>query len=330
MRILAESSWRTYSLLIEDYETLKQYYSQYVPVKGTSGKYCIHSSLVYPRYKIKASFELYNQANPVHKKSIAKNESYADYVVMPCKEILNILEKAITSRTKDSEFLDQPVRVFRYMSTKDLHLLKVAVNHRNSDHFSKPLIDFSEFSASMEDLKERLTIDKTEFIKQLLGSDSASKRLAMETMTNYDTKRSLIALLYLFSGTSFRMHEYYTSTAFKAFRGKIGELTGCEPEYWSGMGFTRIYKTLVHNDVVKDITLTRSEYAFIREIMHKDCMEAAENSGVTLNLKPEDVILAFDESRIIPDEEVENEDAIRQKALLEDTPDTYLLVDDTA
>lgn len=327
IQLTSESMWKTYSILKEDYETLVQYYSQIVPMQGTSGKYCINHGLVYPRYKIRASFEIYNQANPVNKRALAKNEGYADYVVVPAKDILEVLSKG----TLGKNTAQQDCYKFVYIPNSRLNTLKIAISHYNSINYNRPIIDFKDFTQNLEDLKERLTIDKASYLVDLLNGDEASVKLAMESLTNYDTKRSLIAILYILSkGKKIRLNDYFNSTAFKSFRNKMMEITKVTVEYWLNMDFNRIYKNLADEVDLKKVTLTMSEYSFIRAEMHQYCMDIATNSGVTLNLKEEDVILGFSPENIIPDEVVQAEDEVRQKALLEDSSDTYLLVDDTA
>lgn len=326
MIITQESSWRTHSIEVEDYKTLLQFYSQSVPFKGTSGKYFISSSIIYPRYKVKAAFEIFNQTNPSNKKSIAKNEGYADYVIMPCRDILKVLKESRVGKNSTGK----EVCMFMYIHPKHLAILKMCINYYNT-YKDKPMIDFKEFSESIDGIKERLTINNTEVLVNLGRGDSGSQKLCMEMLTNYDVSKSLVAILYVLSRFSnIRYNEYYNSTVFKAFRTKMREITGYDVDWWAGMEFPRLYqKLLIKVDEFKDITMTKSEYNYIKDLMLAECKKVAEGMGVTLNIDSENVTLRIGEANIIEDSVVEEADRVRLEALMEDPNEAYILVDDT-
>lgn len=321
--------YRAYYLHKEDWVKLNDYYSQSVPFVGTSGKYCISSSIVYPRYKIKASFEAFNQVS-TSKRSIAKNESYADYIVIPVKQFKQLLTNQATQNTLDGK----PIVIWHYISAGTLAKIKNVINHYNSEYSSKPFIDFDDFSNNLDALKERLTIDKTEPIISLLTSgDSGSRKLGMEMLTNYDIARSVVAIVYCLSkcsGIDLRTNEYYNSTAFKGFRERFAKLVSYQVDSFLGISYTRTYTYLISAfESNTSLTIARSEYEIYKKIMCSVFIDKASSEGIILDITPENLTLKFDESKIIPDELIDHEDKLREEAALEDPTSSYYLLDDT-
>lgn len=323
MEIIKENGWRTYSMSTEDYDKLEAFYNQSVPFKGTSGKYAIYSGINYPRYKIRACFNMYNEKN-ASKRSIAKNVGYSDYYVLPVKEILEVLRKS-----KPVNELGR--KVFQYIERADLDLVSAAVQYykdveENPAHL-KPMIDFQDFASNMDDLKERLTIPKAEFLVDLLKGDKSSVRLAMESLTNFDLTRSLPGILYVIgSVSSYTMKDcdYWHSTAFRAFKERFRSIVGRTIEGCFNEDLTEIYNTLE-----KTSALTAKEYEMIRYAMYKKYLQRAEGEEIVLAITPESITLKFKPENIIDDELVEAEDRIREQNALDDTDTAYILMDDT-
>lgn len=331
MEVKLESGYRTYSLPVEDYDKLVEYYSQTVPFEGTSGKYSISSHIVYPRYKIRASFAKYNQSS-TNTRSIAKNESYADYIVLPVKEITDILKlDTYAKRGPILSFLhlNDPNKIyFRHLSSSDYNLLKYAVKVYE-EKLTKPIIDFQAFAGKLECLKERLTIPKAQFLIDLLNADSASQKLGMEALTNYDTKRSLPAIFYVLAKAhTLKVNDYWHSTAFKSFRDRVYATCKHTVDSLTSSYITRVYEHLVE---IEDVTLTRAEYNLFREAMCEHLQEVIKNNDVEMHIVPEMLTLKFKPENIIEDELVEQEDKLLEESVLEESnSDFYVLVDDTA
>ena len=338
MEIRKEDFWKTYSMSVEDYEKLAAFYSQSVPFKGTSGKYAIYSGINYPRYKIRASFNMYNEKS-VSKRSIAKNVSYADYYVMPLKEIQEALKGSIlqselgqnSSYQNNKIVFGSPRHVFRYIERSSLDIISAAIQYYKSceadPSLVKPVIDFQDFASNMDDLKERLTIPKAGFLIDLLRGDKSSVRLAMESLTNFDLTRSLPGILYVVgSVTSFTMKDcdYWHSTAFRAFKQRFNSLVDRHIEGCFSEDLTQVYDRLK-----QDITLTKSEYLAIRQAIYEKYLDRAKNDEIVLAITPESITLKFKPENIIDDELVEAEDRIREESALDDTDTAYILVDDT-
>lgn len=327
-------AYKNYIMLQSDYTALINYLSQSVPFQGTSGKYAISSLIMYPRYKIRASFEQYNKVNPGNLRSIAKNESYATYVVFPAKQVLDILQ-AKDGRDRINTTLEgQPAVQFRWLPTPDLARLKAAIDHYNSAHAAKPLVDFEDFTANLDSLKERLSIGKTEFILNLLKSDDAGTiKLGMEMLANYDTERSIVALYYVLAclpSYNIRNNSYYTSTAFKSFRSRFQDCCGISVEGAMGTMLPRFCENVIEFLIErKSLTLLTSEYQELQKIMCEYYKDVSRNHSITLQITPENVILDIDPSKVIPDEQIEEEDKLRQEAALEDPSSSYFLLDDT-
>lgn len=339
MELYKEPTWKTYSMSMEDYEKLAAFYNQSVPFKGTSGKYAIYSGINYPRYKIRASFNMYNEKN-VSKRSIAKNVSYADYYVMPFKEIHEVLKKACVEKEvggktaynySNHRVFDEPRKVFKYIERSELDLMSAAIQYykdcESNPSLIKPLIDFQEFASNMDDLKERLTIPKAEFLVDLLKGDASSVRLAMESLTNFDLLRSIPAILYVLGSTTSHVMkncDYWNSTAFRAFKQRFGQVVERHLESCFNDDLTRVY------DYIKDdITITKSEYLVIREAIYERYLDIAKEDEIVLAITPESITLKFKPENIIDDEIVEAEDRIREESALDDTDTAYILVDDT-
>lgn len=317
-----ENHWKTYYLQAEDFNKLMDYYNQSVPFKGTSGKYAISSAIVYPRYKIKASFETYNRT-AVNKRSIAKNESYANYVVLPVTQMLKVLR----DYRPEGDLI-----YYRYINLSELSTLKYLIKHFNSDYSSKPIIDFNDFSSNLEAMQERLTIPKAQLIVDLLNGDTASKKLGMEMLTNYDTARSIPAIAYvLLKAPNLKYQDYFTSTAFKSFRGRVSAYTKYSCEFFNTASTETFYSTLVGllNGEEYVFTITEGEYDAIRQVMYEKIKQDAENKDIVLNITPEQVILNFPKEKIVSDDSVAEQDQILQEAILEDTESSYFLLDDT-
>lgn len=320
--------YKGYYLDKEDWLKLSNYYSQSVPFVGTSGKYYISSSIVYPRYKIKTSFETFNQTS-TSKRSMAKNESYADYIVIPVKQFKYLLTNQAIQSTLDGK----PVVIWNYIGTSTLTKLKNLINYYNSEHSSKPFIDFDDFSSNLDALKERLTIPKTEYIINLLKGDSSSLKLGMELLTNFDTSRSVVALCYCLSevdGYSIRNHDYFNSTAFKSFRERFINVAGKSVEYFGGLSKPRLYDETVRilNDY-ENASITTIEYKMFKDLMCEWYIDKASDDDVILNITPDNLTLKINEDKIISDESIEEEDRLRQEAALEDASSSYYLLDDT-
>lgn len=315
--------YSSYSLSVEEYNDLTELFNQSVPFAGTSGKYAFHKSVMYPRYKIRTSFEKYNLTN-AKKRSIAKNETYADNFVINVEEIQEVLKNA-----KDFEGR----KLFRYLYIKDRAKLKAGIDFYNYTKKSGKLpniINFQDLASSLDCVNERLTIPKAEFLITLLKGDKASEKLGMETLTNYDLKRSLPALVYVFTHTGKgRFNDYWHSTAFKSFRERFRTLTGTYVESLSGDNAHNVYTYLVSFlGNLPDMTITEQEFQYLRKGMCEYMKDRAANNDVNLILPEESVILKFKPEQIIPDSEVETEDQIRESAYLEEE-DSYTIVDDT-
>lgn len=329
MEVKQEQGYKTYSLPVEDYDKLVEYYSQTVPFEGTSGKYSISSHIVYPRYKIRASFAKYNQSS-TNTRSIAKNESYADYIVLPVKEITDLL-KTYAKRgpiSTYSHLQDTNKMYFRHLSGSDRNLLKYAIK-AYEEKLTKPIIDFQAFAGKLECLKERLTIPKAQFLIDLLNADSASQKLGMEALTNYDTKRSLPAIFYVLAKAhTLKVNDYWHSTAFKSFRDRVYATCEHTVDSLTGSYITRVYERLVQ---IQDVTLTRAEYNFFREEMCEHLQKVIKDNDVEMHIVPEMLTLNFKPENIIEDELVEQEDKLLEESVLEEgNSDFYVLVDDTA
>lgn len=339
MELYKELTWKTYSMSIEDYDKLTAFYNQSVPFKGTFGKYAVYSGINYPRYKIRASFNIYNEKS-VSKRSIAKNVSYADYYVMPFKEIQEVLKKASiekevgvkTAYTHNTHrVFDEPRRVFKYIERPEVDILSAAIQYykdcESTPSLIKPLIDFQEFASNMDDLKERLTIPKAEFLVDLLKGDRSSVKLAMESMSNFDLSRSIPAILYVLGSTTSQVIkncDYWNSTAFRAFKERFFQVAERHLESCCSEDLTRVYDFLK-----QDITLTKSEYLIIREAIYEKYLDRAKEDEIVLAITPESITLKFKPENIIDDEIVEAEDRIREESALDDTDTAYILVNDT-
>ena len=340
MELTKEPVWKTYSMSVEDYEKLAAFYSQSVPFKGTSGKYAIYSGINYPRYKIRASFNMYNEKS-VSKRNIAKNVSYADYYVMPVKEIKEVfsksrLEKEVGNKSayhnhSNYRQFETERRVFKYIERSELDLMSAAIQYykdcESNPSLIKPLIDFQEFASNMDDLKERLTIPKAEFLVDLLKGDKSSVRLAMESLTNFDLTRSIPAILYVIGSTSshtMKNCDYWYGTAFRAFKQRFGTVIESHLESCFSEDLTKVYDRLKD-----DITITKSEYLAIRQAIYEKYLEKAKDDEIVLAITPESITLKFKPENIIDDEIVEAEDRIREESALDDTDTAYILVDDT-
>lgn len=326
IEITSEPGYKNYSIPVEDYNKLVEYYSQTVPFEGTSGKYSISSHIVYPRYKIRASFAKYNQSSP-NIRSIAKNESYADYRILPVKEINKVLETNAGVSFRNNSLKDPNKMYFRYMGTSEYNLLKYAITIYNTQ-VNKPIIDFQDFASKLDCLKERLTIPKCQFLIDLLNADDASQRLAMETLTNYDTKRSLPAIFYVLAHSrSLKSNDYWHSTAFKSFRDRLYTSSEYSVEGLTGSSIVRSYDKLVE---IKNVTLTRSEYNIFRGAMCEHLKELVKDNDVEMEIVPEMLTLKFKPENIIDDELVDQEDKLLEESVLDEgNSDFYVLVDDT-
>ena len=327
-----EKAYRSYFITKEDYEVLIHYYSQSVPFKGTSGKYSISPIIVYPRYKIRGAFESYNQ-NSVSKRSIAKNESYADYVVLP----LTQFKQTLSSRKNSQNHPEHgEIWVFNWLNPKEMGRLTALIDFYNTMSKAdtpKPMIDFDDFSSNLDALKERLTIPKTEYIINLLKGDAASMKLGMELLTNFDTMRSIVAICYCLSeiaGYNLRTHDYFNSTAFKSFRDRFTGIVSRSVDAMGGTSKPMLYEYIVNIlDSHKDVTITATEYNMFKQIMCDYFIEKANNNDIILNITTDNITLKIDEDRVIPDENIEEEDRLRQEAALEDASSSYYLLDDT-
>jgi len=317
-----ERSWNSYKVPEADWDKLVNYYaSQIVPFEGTSGKYCIHSSITYPRYKIKASFEKYNSGK-INKRSIAKNESYADYISIPVKEIKSILFDVNSHHEAGVNY-----KMWRHYGKGVLSRLTTLIKMFN-DYPNAKLIDFHEVAKTLDSVKERLVISKSQFIIDLLNSgDKGSEKLGMELITNFDTEKSLPAIFYVLSESNsqytLKHNDYFTSTAFRAFRERFRQLTSEYVESAGTWGHVKSYEKLIGLKV----GVTDKEHDFYRDELFKRMIQIAEDKNVTLNINPEHVILRFE--TVIPESEVEEADMIMEQAAMEDDGATYIIVDDT-
>lgn len=330
MILESESGYRTFSLSVEDYDKLVARFSQSVPFEGTSGKYAFHQSILYPRYKIRTIFEKHNSVN-VSKRSIAKNYSYADYMVVSLKDILEILrggsKTMITNRV-----------VFRYLYTKQYGILSTAINLFSlgeSTGREIPLIDINDFLKGTDFTKERLSIPNAEFIIDLMKGDKASQKLGMETMSNFDLRKSIAAILYItLKGGVGKYNDYWHSTAFKSFREQFSRFVGRHIDSLPSMTsdpLVNVYDYLTDlQEAKKEFSITASEALMLRAACHKFiCEKSSENYSIDIELPIESVSLRINPEFIIADEVVEAEDAMRQQALIEEGADAYILVDDT-
>lgn len=288
-------SWRTWEGKNEEYEILKQFYSKSVPLGDTFGKYCIHSSILYPRYKIKNSFEKYNEGRTVGTRHIAKNESYANCLVYDVKRIQDMLaHKLVPGEGKV---------VYRYLNEGEADFLKnaydIAVNYPKIT-----LIDQADFFKEINQDKERLSIENSDMIVNLLRGDKASMALGMEQLTNFDLEKSVLGICYCLTFAAFSLEsvDYFKSTAFRAFRKQFIHKVRMHPENLRNQKFMNIYDNLDS----KEIYVDKFEMLFLKLIIKNKIIESVTRSGITLNIDESHIFLNIPEEHIVPDLKVEH------------------------
>lgn len=290
-------TWRSWVGTIEQYDELVKYFENVkniVSFTGTRGKYCFDKRIVYPRYKVKKTFEKYNEdkALSLHR-SIAKNEKYANYIVFDVKPIIKILKEAFTDTLKDS---DKSCKIYRYLNKGEAEMLKDAYELATT-HSHVSIIPVEDFLKEMTNYKERLSLRDSEMLVNLLKGDDAALKLGMEMMTNYDVKKSLLALIYAsHSGRHLSASEYFTSTAFKSFRKEFLEACGfgIENIKYSGNIFYLLKRIGLDN-----IYMDSTEITIVKQFIYKEIENYISGLGITIKLNDENLELNINSERII-------------------------------
>lgn len=323
----AINSYRSYRMPKSDYDLLVTYLSTVSSFPNSTGKYYLHKEITYPRYKVRAAFEKFNQKNRLAQRSIAKNESYADYIIVPTIELLDILENFTKNRDTVQNGIEY--KNFSWISKSTLSQLQGLINLYNF-YKDKPIIDFKEFSKHIDSLKDKLTIEGADTLMSLLAGDDSSTKLGMEMLTNYDFENSLIPILLVISRNTYNMKnsDYWHSTAFRSFRDKFYSYLDKQIEYVRAADPSDIY------DLIKfrSPKITESEYIYLRKAVYDDLIKNALADSIELDLTESQIKLTkIPVENIIPDEEyITDLDQITEDIILTSEDNTtYSLIDDS-
>lgn len=275
--------YRSYQGTIEEREILKARFAKCVPYKNTFGKYCIHSSILYPRHKIKNRFEKYNEGIRIGTRHIAKNESYANVIVFPIDRVNQLLKD---SRNTTGEGGKEIVR-YTYMGKAEAQLLKDAyeIATTYSEAF---LVDSQEFFKELGATYDRLSIKDCEVVGNLLKGDDSSKTLGMEMLSNYDIEKSVLAICYLMIGVwNLDRVPYFNSTSFRAFRKRFSDVAHLSFEYLPGKSLLRLYQNMNKENLYMD----EFEEALIRTLICADLRASAKQYNCIVAIEESDIHL---------------------------------------
>lgn len=275
--------YKSYQGTIEEREILKARFAKCVPYRDTFGKYCIHSSILYPRHKIKNRFEKYNESIRIGTRHIAKNESYANVIVFPVDRVNQLLKD---SRTTTGEGGKEIVR-YVYMGKAEAQLLKDAYEIATT-YSAASLVDSQEFFKELGATCDRLSIKDCEIVSNLLKGDDSSRTLGMEMLSNYDIEKSVLAICYLMIGVwNLDRVPYFNSTSFRAFRKRFSDVAKVSFEYLPGKSLLRLYQNLDKENLYID----EFEQALMKTLICADLQANAKQYGCILKIDESDVYL---------------------------------------
>jgi len=334
MTITSTGEYRTYYIGETDYQSLLNFLEAPYTDKliNTHGKYYMYGDIEYPRYKMKASLI---KLNPKIKRTVAKNEGYADFVIINKEALKQIL-------TENTKFIDTAkvlrngntlYRVYeiRWITPRKLSSIKDLMIYYLA-YKDKRTISFADFDECSNSHKERITIKTMEPIKNLLEStDKSSIQLGMEMLANCDFDKSKFAILALIQGGfNLHYHDYYSTTAFKAFRNKFADVFNTDLRYGVRSGPLNIYKMLcAKNEDNKPILITKAEYEYLLNAVYEEILSNIEHLNIVSTISKDQLTLPIDPANIIDDDILQDiEDQVDDAIIEEDDNNAYELIDD--
>lgn len=339
MTITPTGEYRSYYIGEADYQSLLNFLEAPYTDKllNTHGKYYMYGDIEYPRYKMKASLI---KLNPKIKRTVAKNEGYANFVIINKEALKQIL-------TENTRFLDTAkvlrngntiYRVYelRWISPRRLNSIKDLMVYYLA-YKDKRTISFADFDECSNNHKERITIKTMEPIKNLLeSSDKSSIQLGMEMLANCDFDKSKFAILVLIQSVSnLYYQDYYSSTAFKAFRNKFADVFRADLRYGVRSGPLSIYRMLCsenrdnENRDNKPVLITKAEYEYLLDAVYQEILSNIEQLNIVSTISKDQLTLPIDPANIIDDDILQDiEDQVDDAIIEEDDNNAYELIDD--
>lgn len=316
--------YRAWYFTKEDHEKLINYLSGSVSFAGTSGKYFLDKAITFPRYKVRAAFEALNKRS-VNKKSLAKNESYTDYIVLNTQFFLDLLNRMSLKMLYNKEVMYRDWYDNRSAISLQ-HLCSVYNSYKNI-----PIIDLRDFETGVNCIKDKMTLQDVESLSNLFESrDSASVKLGMEMLTNYDFDKSILPMIIICSKYRhiFRSNHFWGSTSFKCFRDTFYSRLTHSIDYLSvSKDSPDCYEHILKTKAV----ITESEYVYLRKEIYNSIISSSQDHNYAINLTEEDIKLEIPAENIVPDNSVITDlNNITNEIIMSgDIDETYDLIDDT-
>lgn len=318
------AGYRAWYFTKEEYNELINYLSGSVSFAGTSGKYFLDKSITFPRYKVRASFEALNKKS-INKRALAKNESYADYIVIPVKTYREILIQMREFMLDDKEVMYKDW----FYNPQVILINHLCSLYNNYKHVS--IIDMPDFQGDISSVRDKMTLDDVEILNNLFESnDSASVKLGMEMLTNYDFEKSILPIILVISKHkyTFKRNSFWSSTAFKSFRDTVYNRLNTHMDYLNiGTDTPDAYKLILRSNAV----ITESEYLYLRKDLYNYSKKDVESYSFSIDFTEEDVKLQIPAENIVPDDSMITDlTSITDEIIMSgDLDQTYDLIDDT-